>query len=45
MCVCRGVSGEGGQCVYVCMLQFNIQQIKEGKNLSKICVGYEFGKN
>ena len=45
MCVWGGARREGGQCVYVCMLQFNIQQIKEGKNLSKICVGYEFVKN
>ena len=45
MCVCGGARREGGQCVYVCMLQFNIQQIKEGKNLSKIRVGYEFVKN
>ena len=45
MCVCGGARREGGQCVYVCMLQFNIQQIKEGKNLSKICVSYEFVKN
>ena len=45
MFVCGEARREGGQCVYVCMLEFNIQQKKEGKNLSKICVGYEFGKN
>lgn len=45
MCVCGEARGKRGWCVYVCKLEFNVQQIKEGKNLSKICTGYEFGEN